>query len=196
MKRIRRHGLCLLLMVMLCAELDALKAQKTAGNDEIIPDTFPKNYTLLQVNVDQPEGKSKTTLLAGDKSVGAAYSYYLARRLIIGVNFKNRLLKKRSGGPLALMTFGNHTQGIFRLYHPLYLLLGSEWSYIIPTKSLQPPFEKDPSYSTEIGVALSASIWYFLHPRWLTEIKVQRWKGTKTSRLDGLETSFAVGLGF
>ncbi len=196
MTRLRRHSYSLLLLGTLACAPHSLLAQDTAKTAEIIPDPYPKNYTLLQVNLNQPAARSQNFFIRGKEGFGVSYSYYLARRLIVGVNFKNRMFLKKNGQNLSLMTFGNHTQGVFRLYHPLYLLLGTEWNYMIPMADFKLPMIKDPAFTTEIGVAATASLWYFLTPSWLSEWKIQRWKGTKTSRLDGWEFSIGMGYGF
>ncbi len=175
---------------------DSIFAQEHSKTQEIIPEPYPKNYFLLQANTSLPQGKSLERFSRGDKGFGLNYSYYLAKRLIVGVNFKDRVFIKKNGTPLTLMTFGNHTQGVFRLYHPFYLLAGTEWNYMIPTLSMQLPVIKDPEYTTEIGIGASAAIWYFASPKWLGELKVLRWKGTKTSRLEGWDLSLGLGWSF
>jgi hypothetical protein len=191
MMRLRRHILGLVTWLVF---FGTSFAQETSKTSEIIPEHYPKNYFLFQANQTQPLGKSKSRFDLGTQGFGLNYSFYLAKRLIVGIHFKNRVLDKRDGQSLTLMTFGNHSQGVFRLYHPLYFLVGTEWNYTIPTLSTQLPVLKDPEYSTEIGVGLGGALWYFFTPKVLSELKITRWKGTKTSRLEGLEASLGIGL--
>ncbi len=183
-------------MFALSLSQNSLFAQEHSKTPEIIPEAYPKNYFLLQANSNLPQGKSRERFSGGDKGFGVSYSYALAKRLIVGVNFKDRVFIKKNGTHMTLMTFGNHTQGVFRIYHPLYLLVGTEWNYMIPTLSMQLPVIKDPDYTTEVGVGGSAALWYYLSPKWLAEGKVMRWKGTKTSRLEGWDFTVSVGFGF
>lgn len=163
---------------------------------QTLPDDYPDDYVFFQFTQHKPADPNRAKLDAGRLSYGIAYNRRLADYWIAGVGYRVKSFIRNDEGSLSLLTLSNHTQRIFRLYHPLYALLGSELSYMIPTTRISLPIVKDPYFSTEIGVGLNASLWYFVSPHLPLELRVMRWRGTKTNNLHGWESTMSLGYAF
>lgn len=185
-----------LALVLMESPAQAQSSAILAAENETLPDEYPDDYLFLQVTQDRPAEPNRDDLRAGRLSYGVSYSRYLDDNWIAGVGYRVKSFIRKDDQALSILTLSNHTQRIFRLYHPLYLLVGTEWSYMIPTIRVSLPIVKDPDYATEIGVGLSTALWFYLGPQVPLELKLMRWRGTKTNRLHGWEGTFSLGYSF
>ncbi|MFW7382084.1 MAG: hypothetical protein ACOH5I_24980 [Oligoflexus sp.] len=126
------------------------------------------------------------------RTLGLTYSRVLNSEWVVGVSghFKS-MRRKDIDREFALLSFSNQAQYIVRLHHPLYLLFGGKWLYMVASQRARFPLVKDPDFETEIGAGLTASFAYILAEDWLLSFRLDRWRGTDTNRLHGFE----VGLG-
>lgn len=181
---------CLLLNSGL-ASAEEIDAQET------IPKGYAKDYVFLTMPYEHPYGKSRSIYRNETVGVGLRYAHRLDSQWIVGLKFERKpLIRQDDDKALNLLVFSNQTQAIFRLYHPLYLLAGTELAYVLPAQKSSPPFVKDPDLSTEIAVGLNASLWWLTSRKGILELHFSRWKGTKTNDMQGLETSLGYGIGF
>lgn len=166
-------------------------------SQETIPKAYPKDHVFLTVPYERPVGQSRNLYRNETVGAGVRYAHRLDSQWIVGLKFERKpILVQSDDRPLSLLVFSNQTQAIFRLYHPLYLLAGTELSMIMPSKKSVPPFVKDVDFQTEIAIGLNASLWWLVSQKGILELHVSRWKGTKTNQLQGLETSLGYGMGF
>lgn len=164
---------------------------------ETIPKAYAKDYIFFQSGYEQPVSTSDDLFESRNPIYGLKYAHRLDSQWIVGLRIQRKpLLKKKDDQPLSLLSFSNQTQALFRLYHPLYFLIGTEISYLFPARKSSPPPIKDIELSTEVGAGLNSSLWWFFSPRSVAEFNLVRWRGTKTNRLHGIEATFGLGMGF
>lgn len=176
--------------------LAAIAQDKDRFQSETIPLEYREDYIFLLANQDVPIGRSTADLQTGQAGYGFDYHHHLGEDWMVGVGYRIKSMKRKEGGNLSFMSFTNHTQRVFRLYHPLYLLMGTEWSYLMPTAQVSLPPVKDPDYATEIAIGLNGSLWLYLSPRVILELRTMRWRGTKTNRLHGWQSDLGIGWAF
>lgn len=166
--------------------------------EETVPNRYVKDYVFLSaVPLDLQYGKTRGLLKSEGVGFGFKYAHRLVSDWVVGLGFKRKpMIAKDDDRPLSLINFSTETQKIFRLYHPFYLLLGTEISFVTPAQKSSPPFAKDPAFQTEIAAGLNASLWWLTSRKGAVELHVSRWKGTKTNKLQGFEVTFGYGIGF
>lgn len=174
----------------------AVGEEKDHYQIETIPIEYPDDFIFLLANHDVPIGSSTANLKTGKAGYGFDYHHLLGEDWMVGVGYRVKSMTRKDGRALSFINFTNHTQRVFRLYHPLYLLMGTEWSYLLPTSQVSLPPIKDPEYATEIAVGLNSSLWFFLSPRFVLELRTMRWRGTKTNRLHGWQSDIGLGWAF
>ena len=195
MNRLGHPIISTIIFVFLALNSGRLAAQELDAQ-ETIPKAYAKDYVFLTMPYEQPYGKSRSFYRAETVGLGLRYAHRLDSEWIVGLKFERKPLIRKDDRPLNLLVLSNQTQAVFRLYHPFYVLAGTEISYILPAQKSSPPFVKDPDLNAEIGVGLNASLWWLLARKGIVELHFSRWKGTKTNDLQGLETSFGYGIGF
>lgn len=170
---------------------------QTEEAQETIPKGYAKDYIFFQTGYETPVSESADLFEAQNPIYGLKYSHRLDSQWVVGLRFQRKpYVKKANDQTFSLLSFTNQTQAIFRLYHPLYFLVGTEISYLYPAQKSSPPPIKDPDLSTEVGVGVNSSLWLLFGPRKVLEFNLVRWRGTKTNRLHGIETTLGLGLGF
>lgn len=98
----------------------------------------------------------------------------------------------REDSKLPIWTFEQEFYYKIRLYHPFYLLLGGKLLYLFPTLRGVFPLRKRELQFIEVGVAASASFLYELSNELMLGVYLDRWRGTRTKRLQGLEFGVQV----
>ncbi len=187
----------IILIFLTCGLAFAARAEdKDRYQSETIPAEYADDFIFLLANQDAPIGTSTAELKTGQAGYGFDYHYHLGEDWMVGVGYRIKSMMRKDGRALSFMSFTNHTQRVFRLYHPLYLLMGTEWSYLMPTSQLSFPPIKDPEYATEIAVGLNGALWFYLTPRFILELRTMRWRGTKTNRLHGWQSDIGLGWAF
>ena len=165
--------------------------------DFTIPESYPKDYIFSLISMNQAIGLSHQELEGHLNSPGLSYQHRLTHPWVVSVGYRPQsFINRRLQRPLSLLTFSNATQRIMRLYHPFYLLVGTEVLYLIPVQKINPPIEKDPNFTTEIGLGARLSLWYLWSQNNLVFFDFERWRGTKTDRLHGMTLSLGLGWGF
>ena len=100
---------------------------------------------------------------------------------------KKKHFEKGERDEVALWTISHESMYMLRLNHPIYLLTGLKLQYLLPAKAANFPLQKDADYETEIGIALSSALTYVLPSRHFLTLRIDRWRGTKTTRFMGIE---------
>ncbi len=192
----QKHFLWLLAISVIMLSPRASAQDSLYDRKETLPTDYPDDYIFAQMTRDKPAQPNKDELRAGRLSYGVSYSRHFGDYWIAGMGYRVKSFIRKDDQALSLLTFSNHTRRIFRLYHPLYALIGTEWAYVIPTSRISLPLVKDPDYSTDISVGLSTSLWLFITPHFPLEFHVLRWRGTKTNRLHGWESTLSLGYSY
>lgn len=183
---------------MLWNPIPALSQEVDLKTDETVPSRYVKDYVFLSaVPLELQYGETRQTLKSDGIGFGIKYQHRLLSDWVVGLGFKRKpVMAKSDGRAISLINFSTLTQKIFRLYHPIYFLAGTEISFVTPALKSSPPFPKDPEFQTEVAAGLNASLWWLTSRKGAVEIHMSRWKGTKTNKLQGFELSAGYGIGF
>jgi hypothetical protein len=165
------------------------------------PNPFAKTYLRYELTRNYPVSFSERALAPGDPQPAVAYMHDLDRHWLMGLGGGYRLMAQRDlpTGPapnrwLALFTIFHETDYVIRLAHPIYLLVGPQLLYILPADSGRLPLQRDKVYTMEIGGGLSAQLARVFEGGSMLTLKVDRWRGTSSQRLFGIEV--AIGFGY
>lgn len=163
-------------------------------------DPLAYDYIFLEIGRNYPQAFSTTSLRTGGYHPILGYRFNLGGEWLMGVGgqFKTFRRYENPGTVLenknfALWTLYHEGLYVLRLDHPTYMLLGPKFLYLLPAKAAVLPLEKDDSYAVEIGGAFSVSLIRILSNRSFLSLRVDRWRGTKTMKLQGLEFSLGYG---
>jgi hypothetical protein len=193
--------LAVILATAMIALISALTAAPVfAADDEPLPrtpeDPFAASYVHFEVARNYPVSRSQEQLEAGGYHPAFTYLHSLGGtgRWLLGLGGHYKLLNKREhdaaeSDQVALFTLTHETLFAIRLYHPTYLLTGPKLQYFFPSKLAKLPMQRDPEYETEVGVGLSVMIAQVLADRSFLTVRLDRWRGTRTTRLQGIEAS-------
>lgn len=175
-------------------------AAQSAGMGRGLLDPFANDYIFLEIGRNDPQAFTMGQFKAGGYHPMVGYRFNLAGEWLMGVGgqFKNFQRRELPGVTidnrnLALWTLYHEGLYVVRLDHPTYFLIGPKFLYLLPAKAASLPLVKDDSYNVEIGGALSASLVRILENRSFLSLRVDRWRGTKTMKLQGLEFSLGYG---
>jgi len=188
--------------------LDASKGISRDGREaRSLLDPFSESYLFMEAARNFPQSFSLSQFKAGGLHPVAAYRYNLMGHWVmgLGIQFKNFERQKiniidnesRSnymGRNFALWTFFHEGLYVIRLDHPTYFLIGPKLLYLLPSKVASFPIVRDDAFSVEIGGGLSGSLIRILGYKSFVSLRVDRWRGTTTNKIHGLE--IACGFGY
>jgi len=166
-----------------------------AEGDAPAPNPFAKSYMSVEVARNFPVSYAQNRFAGGPLHPVVGYRHDLDEDWMMGVGGQFKMLRRdgdteiRPGGELALWTISHETYYIIRLLHPTYLLVGPRLHYLVPTNAGRLPLQRASEYETEIGAALSAMFVRVLDERSLVTIRLDRWRGTRTTRFQGMEVA-------
>jgi hypothetical protein len=192
------HSVWSFLIICVLGFLGARAARADSRNDDItIPESYPKDYIFTLFSHNEPVSRGLDKLHSHLNSLGISYQHRLGRPWVVSVGFRQQsFINAIQNRPVSIVTVFNSTQRVVRLYHPLYLLAGTEVLYLMPLQKANPPVTKDADFNTEIGAGLVASLWYLMSQNSIFSLELQRWRGTKTNQLHGVSMTVGLGWGF
>jgi len=163
------------------------------------PTPFPKNQLVLEIQKNFPTSYSMNHLEGTHYYPAIGFRHNMRNQWILGVGgtfklFKDKTLEANENTSLSIWTLYHEATKIFRLYHPTYLLIGTKILYMVPTTKHSLPLQKLDRYETEIGGALTLSIQHVITARRSLIFRIDRYRGTKTQRFQGIEV--AAGLAY
>jgi hypothetical protein len=162
-------------------------------------DPYAPSYLHFEVTRNYPVAKSQEKFEAGVYHPAFNYLYNLDGRWLMGLGAQYKIFKKKEHGSgesdqLAILALTHEGLFSLRLYHPAYLLVGPKLQYLFPAKKAKFPVQKDPLYETEISGALTIMLSYVIADQSFLTVRIDRWRGTRTTRFQGIESS--VGLAY
>ena len=171
--------------------------------EEMTP--FRKSYWAIELTRNFPASYSQNLFSPGGYFPTIRYLHNLDANWMMGVGGGFKMLNRRPetagaqltakfGPTLAILTLSHETLYVVRLYHPTYLLLGPRLLYMLPTTAARLPFQRDPYYASEIGGAFTAQLVRLVGERGMLTFRVGRWRGTKTTRLQGFEAAIGYAM--
>lgn len=158
-------------------------------------DPFAAHYVHFELSRNFPVNKSQESFDPGPYHPAFTYLHNLNGTWVMGLGGQYKILNKKShpnneSDQVALFTLTHEAMASWRLYHPAYLLVGPKLFYMFPSRLAKLPMQKDPNFETEIGAALSVMVAYTFIDKSLFTVRLDRWRGTKTTRFQGIEASF------
>lgn len=114
---------------------------------------------------------------------------------ILGISTQFKILKdKKTDEDLILWTVAEEFNYKIRLYHPLYILIGGKFLYLMPVKKAVYPFIKNEEHTIEIGFGATSSLLYFFKNNTALGIYTDLWRGTGSQKFEALEVGFHMML--
>ena len=186
-----RYKLYILNIVCLCL------LPKVGLSEESDPTPFAKSYLNLEATWNFPIGKSRERFTHGEIRPLLGYRHKIDDSWLMGVGGQFKSLTKDSviegsNNTLAILSFYHESLFIMRLYHPTYLLAGPKILYLVPSQASRLPLVRDSEEDVEVGAGLSSSLIHFMSERALISLRLDIWRGTKTTHLSGVEGAFGV----
>ncbi len=158
---------------------------------------FTDNYITYEFARETPLGDTKNVFRSLRPNHILGYRHNLGTDWLTGISvgFKS-FAERKTGDELSFFSISHESLYIFRLYHPVYLLAGPKFSYMLPSRNAKIPFTKNPNYELEVGAAATAQIAWRILPSFVVHARFDRWRGTKTDFWHGTQTAlgFAVSL--
>lgn len=184
---------------ILCAEVG-----RGEGDSVTVPwrgeeNPYRKTYVTLGLARNFPISFSEDPLDPGHFGPIVGYLYDLDGDWIMGVSGQFKVLRREARGKdgsdtLAIWTVTHSTFYSVRLDHPLYFLGGLKIQYLLPATRAGAPVRRSEDYRSEIGVAASASLVRIVDKRFIGFAWIDRWRGTGSMRLHGIEAGFGLGV--
>ena len=156
---------------------------------------FQKQYLVGGYARNFPTANANHRFTSGIPHPYVGYRFFINNHWAVGVSGQFKFLfEKESGENLVLATISQESYYLYRLYYPIYLEVGGKLQYLSPVRKGMLPLQRHPDYALEIGAALSAGMIFQINRFVFSEFRIDRWRGTKTMKLHGLE--FSLGLGY
>jgi hypothetical protein len=172
--------------------LHAQERREEGETPEITP--FAESYIYAGMARNSPMSFTQNRFDSGYLHPIIGYRHSVADRWIMGVSSQFKVFYRKNTDEekhnvLAFWTISHESYFALRLYHPFYLLTGPKLLYLLPTRNTSFPLQKESEFETEIGVAVSAAIAYVTSNKHLLMFRTESWRGTKTTRFQGIEAS-------
>ena len=164
------------------------------GLPAISEHSMTSNMFYCEIGKNFPVNKTAQNFGASlNFSRNCGFRHPLNDKWIMGISLGFKTLRRKgSNGQLDILMLTHEAHRVFRIQHPLYLSIAAKAQYLAPTASQRIPTERDPDYETEVGAGLSATFWYKASSKWIINFRWDRWRGTKTTQLQGYETAFGA----
>lgn len=153
----------------------------------------------LEIARNIPVSFAQNQFEPGEQHPVLGYRHRFQHNWMMGIGGHFRIFKRRdteenqgNTGTMAIWTIYHETNYVLRLDHPTYLLAGPRLTYLLPCQAAVLPLERDPVLQTEIGVGLSVSVLRIMSPKYALTARVERWRGTRSMLLHGLEVAFGI----
>jgi hypothetical protein len=159
---------------------------------------FRENGVVVEMGRTIPTFKARREFSAGHKP-GKRLVY---RRVLeqdwmaaIGFGFKEwNLIEFET--PMSIFTVDHEIHRLIRINHPLYLAIGMRTSFMVPALNNSIPPKRYPGFDAEVGTAASLQLIGRISSHSTWNVRFERWRGTKTSRLHGYELAIGIGMDF
>lgn len=127
---------------------------------------------------------------AGDLQPIIGYQYFMGRGWLLGVSGQFKMFYSTDlEQSQNFLTLAQESMYEFRLYHPIYLLVGGKLLYILPVEKVHIPIVKSRTIDTEIGVAAALAGMVKMSEKRAVSLQWNRWRGVRTNKLHGVEFS-------
>ncbi len=196
MNRFTKH-LCKLLrlssiVTLLIFQLTSISLAET-DLDLQLPNAVDKDFLSLELTQNYPTSTMAGKLNPDSRQLHVTYYHLLNKTWAVGISAGFKSFKfKASNDSFALFNISNYAYYMIRLSHPLYLWAGGRWLYLMPIEKPQFPFRRNDDFQNEIGIAASLLLTYFTSDDLAFTFRVDRWRGTGTDNLHGIEVATGI----
>jgi hypothetical protein len=190
-------GLMLALVLVGTASTPELRAEDDDASRPVAdPSPFRRAYLALEAVRNDPISFSEQHFSPGTIEPDFSYLHSLHNGdetwlMGLGAQFKVFARDSDEAPPsryLAIWTLFHEILYAARLGYPTYLLVGPKIMYMLPADTGRLPLARDTGYDLEIGGALTVELARVLGDgKRLATLRIDRWRGTKTQKLMGVE---------
>jgi len=156
---------------------------------------------VVHITRNYPLGEMRKRFLPGGLQPLVGYRHRIDTSWLMGLGIQYKSLLRSApesipfkSATIDILTFYHESLYALRLFHPIHLLIGPRILYLMPSQGVHIPIVKDSTEQVEIGGGITVTFVQTLTPRAYLSVGGEIWRGTKTSRLHGLE--IAAGLGW
>lgn len=158
-----------------------------------LPGNFGEDFLSLELTQNYPTSTMAGTLKSDGRQLYLNYYHLLNRTWAVGVSGGFKAFNfKAENESFALFNLSNYAYYMIRLSHPLYLWAGGRWLYLMPLEKAVFPFQRNDNFQNEIGIAASLILTYFSTNNLALTFRVDRWRGTGTDKLHGIEVATGI----
>jgi hypothetical protein len=155
---------------------------------------FAKNTMSIGLVRNYPVRQTAEQFIPGQIHPLLGYKYFFQNwELGIFTQFK-MLQDDDSDDKFSIWTVGEEILYGVKLYHPVYVYFGSKVLFLSPTESGKFPIKRNLDYEVEVGVAASVELYYFIDKKRAVSFHADRWRGTKTLLLEGVELGITLSV--
>lgn len=153
------------------------------------PMAFAKHYISFEGGKNFPVGRSAEAVKPGFYHPKIGYRYVMDDTWLTGVSAQFKVLRgTEHATAVSLFTIEEQTQRLIRLYHPYYFAVGGKFMYLLPANKPRFPIQKHSQFGIEVGAGLSLAVLRQVGNFGYFGMYIDRWRGTKTTKLEGIET--------
>lgn len=157
---------------------------------------FAPNYITYEVGKNSPMLHSVQNLRGEYATYTLGFHHLLTQDWMMGFSFGFKSFRRKdTNQELSLASLNHESYYILRLYHPIYVALGIKLHYFVPSQRSRFPIIKDTDYDSDTGFGAGLSINFIklFTKKWLLSARLDRYRGTSTNRLHGLEVALGIG---
>lgn len=199
----RKSGLFLVLVLtitgwgMYRTALAATEEMSDPVGSVIMDAPFQDAYWGLEVSANSPNGTTKSYLRGDQPQISINYSYLLSTGWMLRAQagFRHFLRineSSREKSEVSILSAGYESLKSWRIYHPFYLFSGMKLQYFLPTDGVKLPLHRDDQFSSEFGAGAVLMLTFKPEGDWMVSTRIERWRGIKTTRLQGTEVSIGI----
>lgn len=180
-----RKKLRILYLSVLCSFLSsetyADEHPRQSGNSFLVG--FTKNFPTLHSRKIYQSAQIHPLL-------GIRYS---SEHWVLGISTQFKILEQKDNSQsFVIWNLQEETYAKIRVHHPIYMLLGAKFLYMMPVERATFLMEKRENYSREIGVAASVALMYAHSFNSSVGVYVDLWRGTASRHFQSFEMGFFV----
>ncbi len=161
------------------------------------PNPFSKSYLFVGVLQNIPLKDSTEYFERNSISGEFGYKFNMDLNWMVNVSFGGKAFESTDADENVILAYiSSGAEYITRLSYPFYLTLGYRLYYFVPTDGRSVPISTSGSFSPELGFGINSSLYYIYDKGMLAFVSIERWKGTGSKKLNGLEAklSFAYSI--
>lgn len=158
---------------------------------------FRSRYFILGYARNFPAAHARQRFRTSIPHPYLGYRYFISNDWLAGIGAQFRFLEEtQSGGSLVLATISQESSYIIRVYYPLFATIGGRLLWLNPVRKGMFPLQRHPDYTLELGVAGGGGLLYHMGDEYFFELRLERWRGTRTMKLHGSEISLNIAFSF